>query len=89
MELPFLAHYKDAKQGGKLLVTPDGHEFRRQRAPQGNKCHYMCHMGTKYGCKVTAAVQIDTNMVIKMSGEHTHDTDLTAKKTYEKRKGYY
>ena len=39
--------------------------------------------------KVTAAVQIDTNMVIKMSGEHTHDTDLTAKKNHEKREGYY
>ena len=42
-------------------------------------------MGTKYGCKVTAAVQIDTNMVIKMSGEHTHDTDLTAKKRREEK----
>ena len=49
----------------------------------------MCHMGTKYGYKVTAAVQIDTHMVIKMSGEHTHDTDLTAKKNHEKREGYY
>ena len=51
----------------------------------------MCYMGRKYGCKVTAAVQIDTNIVIiiKMSGEHTHDTDLTAKKNHEKREGYY
>ena len=38
MNLPFLGHYKDAKQGGNLLMTPDGHGFRQQRAPQGNKC---------------------------------------------------
>ena len=86
MELPFLAHYKDAKQGRNLLLTPDGHEFRRQRAPHRNKCHYMCRMGTKFGCKVTAAVQIDTNMVTRMSGEHTHDTDLAVKKVREKEK---
>ena len=64
MNLPFLGHYKDAKQGGNLLMTPDGHGFRRQRAPQGNKCHYVCCMETKYSSKVTPAVQIDTNMVV-------------------------
>ena len=68
MDFPSLGHYKDAKQGGKLLLTPDGCGFRRQRAPQGNKCHYLCHIGTKYICKVTHAVQIDTNMVVRMPG---------------------
>ena len=68
MDLPSLGHYMDANQGGKLLSTPDGCGFRQQRAPQGNKCHYLCHMGTKCSCKVTPAVQIDTNMVVRMSG---------------------
>ena len=68
MDLPFLGHYKDAKQERKLLLTPDRCGFRRQRAPQENKCHYLCHMGIKYNCNVTLAVQIDTNMVVRMSG---------------------
>ena len=34
----------------------------------GNKCHYVSCMGTKYSCKFTAAVQIDTIMAVEMSG---------------------
>ena len=31
---------------------------------QGNKCHYVSYMGTKYRCKFTAAVQRDTIMAV-------------------------
>ena len=49
-------------------MTPDRCEFRRQKAPQGNMCHYLCHMGTKCSCNVTPVVQKDANMVVRMSG---------------------
>ena len=80
MDLPYLAQFKHAKQGGTWLVTSDGHEFRRQRVATGKKCHYACRMAKKYNCKVTAAVEVATNMVTRKTGEHNHDTDLAAKK---------
>ena len=41
-------------------------------------------MAKKYNCKVTAAVEVATNMVTRITGEHNHDTDLAAKKVREK-----
>ena len=31
MNLPFLKQFKPANQGGKILVTPDSHEFKKSR----------------------------------------------------------
>ena len=69
-------------------MTPDGHEFRRQRDSQGNKCQYVCRLETKYSCKVTAAVVIDTNRVVMMSGEHNHDTYLSEEGFRERKRSY-
>ena len=62
-------------------MIPDEHELRRQRDSQGNKCQYVCRMGTKYRCKATAAAKLNTNV-----WGANHDTYLSAKKVCEKEK---
>ena len=55
MDIPFPGTTR-MLTGGKLLLIPDGHEFRQQRDSMGNKFQYVCHMGTKNICKATATV---------------------------------
>ena len=86
MNLPFAAQFKPAKQGGQILVTPDNHEFKKSRPAQGKKLFMKCRMHHKYGCKATAAVDLEENMVVRLSGEHNHDTDITIKKVKEMEK---
>ena len=62
-------------------MTPDEHEFRWQRDSHGNKCQYVCRMGTKYRFKATAAAKLNTNV-----WGANHDTHLSAKKVCEKEK---
>ena len=42
-----------------------------------------CRMHHKYGCKATAAVDLEENMVVRLSDEHNHDTDITIKRVEE------
>ena len=83
MDLPVPAHFKHAKQGGQLLLCPDGYEFNKAKT-ETSRVHYVCRMKKKYGCKVTAAVTPQDNMLVRMSGVHNHDTDLAAKRVREK-----
>ena len=83
MDLPVPAHFKHAKQGGKVLLCPEGYEFNKVKMDHG-RIHFVCRMKKKYGCKVTAAVTVSDNMLVRMSGVHNHDTDLTVKKVREK-----
>ena len=85
MDLPVLAHFKHAKQGGKVLLCPEGYEFNKVKEDTG-RIHFVCRMKKKYGCKVTAAVTVADNMLVRMTGVHNHDTDLTVKKVQEKEK---
>lgn len=84
MELPIQAVYKSAKNGGQTLLTPDGYEFAKGK-DAGTRIHFFCRGKTRFGCKVTAAVvpaksETDTDMLVRVTGEHTHDNDI-AKKT--------
>ena len=78
MDLPFPASYQDAKNGGKILLTPDSYEYSVSKTEE-KRTHCVCLMKTKYKCRVTAAVARDTDMVVRVSGEHNHDTDLSKK----------
>ena len=83
MALPVPAHYKHAKQGGQLLLCPDGFEFSKAKA-EASRVHYVCRMKKKYGCRVTAAVRTADNMLVRVSGIHSHDTDLSVKRVQDK-----
>ena len=83
MDLPVPAHFKHAKQGGKLLLCPEGYEFNKVKEDK-DRIHFVCRMKKKYGCKVTAAVTVADNMLVRMSGDHNHDTDIAVKKVKEK-----
>ena len=83
MDLPVPAHFKHAKQGGKLLLCPEGYEFNKVKEDK-DRIHFVCRMKKKYGCKVTAAVTVADNMLVRMSGDHNHDTDIAVKKVREK-----
>lgn len=83
MELPVPASYKDAKQGGKILLCPDGYEFTKVKTETA-KVHYVCRKKTKFGCKVTAAVATKDDMIVRITGEHVHDNDLVKTAVMEK-----
>ena len=78
MDLPAPATYKDAKNGGKILLTSDGHEFSKNK-DDGKKIHYVCRHKIRHGCKVTAAVSKETDQIVRVTGDHTHDTDILNK----------
>ena len=39
-----------------------------------------CRMLHKYGCKAMAAVDLEENIVVRLSGGLNYDTDITIKK---------
>ena len=78
MELPAQATYKEAKNGGKILLTSDGHEFSKNKDDR-EKIHYVCRQKIRHGCKVTAAICKETDQIVRVNGEHTHDTDILNK----------
>ena len=78
MDCPIPAVFKEAKNGGKILLTGDGHEFSKNK-DDGKKIHYVCRQKNRHGCKVTAAVCKITETVVRINGEHTHDTDILNK----------
>ena len=49
MNLPSKAQYKDAKNGGKILVMEDGHEYARSKVDV-KRVHYICR--TRQGTTV-------------------------------------
>ena len=77
------AVYKPAKNGGHILVINGVHEFNNNK-DDGKKVHYVCRLTTRFGRKVTAAVCKATDHVVRVHGDHLHDTDLLNKIAIEK-----
>ena len=82
MELPVPAVYKPAKNGGKILIIDGVHEFNKNK-DDGKKIHYVCRQKYSKGCKVTAAVNKENDLVVRVTGDHNHDTDLLKKVAME------
>ena len=84
MDLPVQADFKHAKQGGKVLLCPVGYELNKVKEDTDRIHHFVCQM-KKYGYKtrwlLPWLLQITCyNMLVRMTGIHNHDTDLTVKK---------
>ena len=45
------------------------------------RIHYGCHERRKNSCKVTACVTKEDGMVVRISGEHNHDSNIDMKVT--------
>ena len=69
--------YEDTKQGGKFLVYQHFEYNKHQK--DGKRIHYRCRERAKYQCKATLAVSVDTGTVVRVSGEHNHDSDVLKK----------
>ena len=63
--LPSLAVWEDAKRnGGKILVCPDNYRFNIGKKRE-KKTHLYC-VKKKNGCKVTATVDSEADMLINI-----------------------
>lgn len=70
------ASYKDAKNGGRILICPAGYKFSKSRE-QDKKTYYKCRNQKTDNCRVMTTVSKEDNMIIRMTGIHTHDTEVT------------
>merc|ERR1712129_175907 len=70
------ARYKDAKNGGRILICPVGYKFSKSRE-QDKKTYYKCRNQKTDNCRVMTTVSKEDNMIIRMTGIHTHDTEVT------------
>ena len=69
--------YRDAKQGGKILLFKNFEYNKHQK--DGKRIHYRCRDRSKYQCKVSLAVDVESGKVLRVSGEHRHDSDILHK----------
>jgi hypothetical protein len=76
---PTPARYVAVKQGGKHLLDADNFEYRRIKTRE-TKMYYQCIKHKSLGCKGSAVVLIESDMIVGVHNEHNHDNDLLAKK---------
>ena len=75
VQLPVPASFIAAQCGGKILVAPDGYQFRKQIKYQ-MRTFYRCCRRIKDGCSVSAAVTNSDQMLVRISGQHNHHPGL-------------
>ena len=75
VQLPVPASFIAAKCGGKILVAPDGYQFRKQSKYQ-MRTFYRCCRRIKDGCRVSAAVTNSDQMLVRITGQHNHHPGL-------------
>ena len=81
MSLPYPAIYEDAGWNkGKILIDQNGFEYTKMKEEK-KRIHYGCRERRKYSCKVTAGVTKEDGMVVRISGEHNHDSNIVKKAT--------
>jgi len=66
------ASYKDAKNGGKILICPDGYKYSKVKE-QTKKAYYKCRNNKTDNCHVVTTVTKEDNMIVRMVGTHTHE----------------
>ena len=81
MSLPYPAIYKaTGRNNGKILIDQNGFEYTKMKEEK-KRIHYGCCERRKYFCKVTAGVTKEDGMVVRISGEHNHDSNIVTKAT--------
>ena len=72
-KVPFAAKWIDARRNnGKVLLTPDN--FEMNKSASNSKNIYLHCKERKHGCKVTASVDKDSNIVTSINYTMTNQT---------------
>ena len=69
------AEYLPARRGGRHLKDENEMVYYLNRR-RDSKTYYCCIEKSRLKCPATAVVENETNMIIKKSGEHVHDSNL-------------
>ena len=69
------AEFVPARKGGRHLRDHQGMLYYLSKRRE-NKSYYFCVERKNLSCQSTAVVDNSTEMIIKMSGEHIHDSNI-------------
>jgi hypothetical protein len=73
---PVKAVWVDGRsKGSRILVDPYRMKMRR-KTDTGKLVFFICSKKTDLDCPVTAVLDKESDMIIKQSGDHNHDSDL-------------
>ena len=75
------AEYVPARKGGRHLRDEQGMIYYLSKRRE-NKSYYFCTEKKNLSCQVTAVVENSTEMIIKISGEHVHDSNILHRKVW-------
>ena len=73
------ANYVPARKGGRHLRDERGMIYSLSKRRE-NKSYYFCCEKKNLGCPATAVVENSTDMIIKISGDHAHDSNILQRK---------
>ena len=79
MPLPYKAVFTPTKQGGRHLTDRDNYVYV-QAKKRPLKTWYSCIEKKALFCPATAVVKNEDDMIIQLSGNHTHDSNLMKRK---------
>ena len=65
------AAYKEAKNGGRILICPDGFKYSKVKE-QVKRAYYKCRNHKKDNCHVVTTVTKEDDMIVRMAGTHNH-----------------
>ena len=69
------ANYVPARKGGRHLRDEQGMIYSLSKRRE-NKSYYFCSEKKNLSCPATAVVENSTDMIIKISGDHAHDSNI-------------
>ena len=69
------ATYLPARKGGRHLKDENNMTYALNKR-RDNKTYYVCTEKKRLNCPATAVVENMTEMIIKLSGVHVHDSNL-------------
>ena len=73
---PTKAEWVDGKKGqGNILLDQQGFRMRLKKK-EGKRKYYICPRKVDLNCPVAISLDIDTDMIVRVSNEHNHENDL-------------
>ena len=75
----YRAEFVPARKGGRHLRDQQGMSYSLSKRRE-KKSYYFCVEKKILSCPATAVVDNSTEMIIKISGDHVHDSNILQKK---------
>ena len=76
------AAYKEVKNGGKILICPDGFKYSKVKE-QTKRAYYKCRNHKKDNCQVVTSVTKEDDMIVRMVGTHNHAAKSSSSDAFE------